>query len=104
MPKEDSAQITYLLDVLILGVKKAFNSAPWPRIKDALSRYSVPGYLQKITGDYLSGRSINATLPVKGIQSFAVSCGVLQGSVLGPDLWNIFYDGLLNEDSHAYGC
>lgn len=65
--------------VLTLDVKNDFNSAPWPRIKDALNRNRVPSYLQAILGDYLSGRSINVTMPDKSTKSFEVSCGVPQG-------------------------
>jgi len=41
------------------------------------------------------GRSIVVRAPDGSARHVDVSCGVLQGSVLGPDLWNALYDDLL---------
>lgn len=47
--------------------------------------------------DYLSDRAVLVSTP-SGSSDFVhnMSRGVPQGSVLGPDLWNLMYNGLLN--------
>jgi len=88
-----------LVGMLTLDVKNAFNSAPWEFILAAARAKRVPGGLQKMLESYLSERTIEVSTPTGG-NTFAreMSCGVPQGSVLGPDLWNLLYDGLLKID------
>lgn len=81
--------------MVTVDVKNAFNSAPWHHILAALREKNVPEYLQSIIGAYLAERRLNVTLPDGGTRSSEIWRGVPQGSVLGPDLWNVLYDGLL---------
>jgi len=81
--------------MLTLDVKNAFNSASWDAILRALEKTAVPNYLQNLLGQYLLNRRITFTTSDDSTKDKYVSCGVPQGSVLGPDLWNLMYDGLL---------
>ncbi|KAL4083832.1 hypothetical protein QTP88_029148 [Uroleucon formosanum] len=89
-------QNRHLCAVVTLDVKNAFNTAPWTLIDESLQRSSVPEYLIRILRSYMSERKvlIGGEGSTDG-QNMKLSCGVRQGSVLGPTLWNLFYDGIL---------
>ena len=82
--------------LVTLDVKNAFNSASWAKILEALRKLCVPEYLQAILGSYLRDRVVRY-VPEDGSPATEkhMSCGVPQGSVLGPVLWNVMYDAVL---------
>ncbi|XP_060665723.1 uncharacterized protein LOC132798010 [Drosophila nasuta] len=83
--------------VMTLDVKNAFNSANWSCIIGALRRFNTPSYLMEIIEDYFRKRILRYRTD-NGTKSFNITGGVPQGSVLGPLLWNIMYDGILRLD------
>ncbi|CAD7080109.1 unnamed protein product [Hermetia illucens] len=81
--------------VVTLDVKNAFNSANWNLIRKSLAKVGIPAYLAAIVDSHLTERRLWYDTD-DGSQEYVVSAGVPQDSVLGPLLWNIMYNDVLN--------
>ena len=57
--------------------------------------FRIPRYLGNVLKDYLRDRILLYDT-LDGRRQRVLSADITQGSVLGPDLWNAFYDGLLH--------
>ncbi|GBP58736.1 Putative 115 kDa protein in type-1 retrotransposable element R1DM [Eumeta japonica] len=80
--------------VATLDIRNAFNSSNWECIMQAFREKNVPEYLCKIVASNFTDRILKYDTK-NGPRKYNISGGVPQGSVFGPLLWNIMYDGLL---------
>lgn len=79
-----------LVAVVTVDVRNAFNSVSWRNILAAATNRRISAYLYNMLADYLSKRSLLANE-----ETYEITSGVAQGSVLGPTLWNLSYDEAL---------
>jgi len=86
-----------------LDIKNAFNSLAWGVIRWSLERKGFPAYIRRTIDHYLHERVVEYPVANGELRSRVVSCGVLQGSVLGPFLWNTTYDFVLRT-RRRFGC
>lgn len=77
--------------LITLDVKNAFNTAAWDIILTTLRQKGVSQYLINTINSYLDERSVQLDKKTQ----LEVFSGVPQGSILGPTLWNVLYDGVL---------
>ncbi|KAF6210112.1 hypothetical protein GE061_015868 [Apolygus lucorum] len=81
--------------LVTLDVKNAFNSARWSDMLKALSiDFRVPPYLLNVMDSYLKNRTLTYET-AQGVRTKDITSRAAQGSVLGPQLWNASYDGVL---------
>lgn len=80
--------------LILLYVKNAFNSLRWDNVLKEMQRREFPTKIVKLIKSYLSDRwlVINTSDGQHKVQVFG---GVPQGSIIGPFMWNIVYDGVL---------
>lgn len=81
---------------IFLDIKGAFNNVWWPSILYSLRRKNVPRDVYDIIKDYFRDRKVTYRVGT-ATEERSLQRGCPQGSKLGPGLWNVVVDLLLDE-------
>ena len=95
MEQEKNQHSKEVILLATIDVKNAFNSASWKNmVKPLRDKYKVPPYILRMGKNYLNDRQLLYETK-NGLRAKKVSAGTAQGSILGPEFWNISYDDIL---------
>lgn len=83
----------YIIAILF-DISAAFDSLTWPFLFRELASRQCPADLAHLIQDYLTDRSIELRGNFTSVRK-PITRGCPQGSILGPEFWNVVFDSLL---------
>ena len=86
--------------LISIDIRNAFNTGRWNICIEAIMRKNVPDYLLRMIDGYLSVRWVMYEGDKWSFKE-EMTCGALQGSRVGPVVWNVMYDDFLRMDLPA---
>jgi len=90
--------------VIALDIAGAFDRVWHKGIIAKLKSLGIAGALLMLLEDYLHGRTMQVVVNGHTSSKFPVGASVPQGSVIGPLLWNVYFNDILQliPNAHAY--
>ena len=81
--------------VIALDIAGAFDRVWHKGLLAKLEQFGITGQLLKLFSSYLQGRSLRVVVSGCTSATHPVKASVPQGSILGPILWNVYFNDLL---------
>ena len=90
--------------VIALDIAGAFDRVWHKGIITKLESLGIDGNLLMLVQDYLQGRTLQVVVNGHTSSAHPIQASVPQGSVIGPLLWNVYFNDLLQiiPEAHAY--
>lgn len=90
----DQFSNSYYVLAILFDISGAFDNVWWPSVLYRLKERQCPKNIYRVIADYLRNRTVKLAGKHDEV-SKRVSIGCPQGSILGPNLWNLTFDDLL---------